>query len=365
MKRLADPVEAEARRGRPPPVEGDAVAWLHAGDALGRGALSVLRQRLSEEDPSIALAVTGRAGTAPPDDYPGFVRAFLDAWRPAAMVWAEPGFRPILQGEALERGLRPIIVGGPREHDVERTGRRVGRFLCAPTRIALVAGYAEAETLRRLGVPATHVEVTGDLQSVPSVPAVDEERLGALAAALAGRPVWLAAGTPSALVPSLSAAQGELRRRMHKALMILETDTPPAPKSGIVRADADTGLPDRETAILVVPPGTRGLWARLASVTVLSDTLAGDPGDPSVPAALGSAVIHAGPPSPLDALGGAVRIASAAQVAAAVEDLLAPDRAAILARVGWDLATEGAEATDRLVAEIIAAVDDAPVERAE
>ncbi|MGR3540500.1 MAG: glycosyltransferase N-terminal domain-containing protein [Hasllibacter sp.] len=359
-----------ARLGEPPKRPGRGpVAWIHLGPSHREGTATALAERLAEEDPDIDLVATADrpeagAPAAPPApaDHPGFAAAFLDRLRPAAMIWAAPAPRPILMDEALGRGLRPIVVGGPREADIERVGRRVARHLFEPARRALASGFAEAQALSRLGVPAPPREIVGPLQARPLVRPVDEGRRAALAGALAGRPVWLAAGTPGGMVRDLLDAQTELRRRAHRAILILETAAPPPPDAdGVLRTSGGDGaLPDVGISVLIVPPGETGLWARLASVTLLAGTLAGEGADPMLPAALGSAVIHGGPHGALDAAGGAVRIGSVAQVAAAVEDLLAPDRAAVLARAGWELATDGAEATDRLVAEILAAVDEAP-----
>ena len=78
--------------------------------------------------------------------------------------------------------------------------------------------------------------------------------------------------------------------------------------------------------------------------------------DPFEPAALGSAILHGPRPGPGPALrpAGATRgppalVASPADLAEALGDLLSPDRAARLAQAAWAVASDGAEVTDRVV----------------
>lgn len=364
MRRKLRDVGAEpARWGEMPDAGPAPVVWVHAGAGVPRAALDLLRAQVAEADPDIAFALTREPdhpepALAPPvpDEHPGFAAALLDRWRPAALVWAGQPVRPILLTAAGARGLRPVIAGGPMPADVERAGRAQSRLALGSARIALAGGYSQAEALRRAGVPASRIEVVGPLQSNAGALPIDEPHHEALSRALAGRPVWLAAGVPRDMIGDILEAQIELRRRTHRAILVLEAENPPE-GPGIV---AEHDMPGPEDAVLAVRPGRRGLWARLAQVTVLVGTLRGAEMDTLVPAAVGSAVIHGGPPGRLDAAGGAVRIGNAAQVVAAVEDLLAPDRAAILARAGWEVATEGAEATVRLAQAILDAVDDAP-----
>ncbi|PRY92796.1 3-deoxy-D-manno-octulosonic-acid transferase [Hasllibacter halocynthiae] len=346
-----------------PPTGPAPVVWLHAGATLSASALEVVRAQVAEEDSGITFALTREPdhaeadiGLPVPEDRPGFAAALLDRWRPAALVWAGGPVRPILLAAAAQRGLMPILAGGPDGSEIERVGRANARLALGGARIALPADHAQAEALRRVGIPKARIKVAGPLLGTAAAPPVDEARRQELASALAGRPVWLAAGAPAGMVADLLEAQAELRRRAHRVLLVLEADEPPE-GPGIV---SEHGTPGFDDSVLAVRPGQQGLWARLAAVTVLAGTLDGRQMDPLVPASVGSAVIHGGPPGRLDAAGGAVRIGGPAQIVAAVEDLLAPDRAAILARAGWEVATEGAEATAMLTQAILDAVDDAP-----
>jgi 3-deoxy-D-manno-octulosonic-acid transferase len=104
-------------------------------------------------------------------------------------------------------------------------------------------------------------------------------------------------------------------------------------------------------------PGEEGLWYRLASVTYIGGTLGGPVAsvDPFAAAALGSVVLHGRVHAPHTAHFTALMDAGASRqvrdvrgLGRAVEDLLAPDRAAELAHRAWAVVSQGAEATDHV-----------------
>jgi 3-deoxy-D-manno-octulosonic-acid transferase len=118
-------------------------------------------------------------------------------------------------------------------------------------------------------------------------------------------------------------------------------------------------VPGEATQILLADTrGDMGLWYRLSPIAFMASSLFPEHGgsDPYEPAALGSAVLS-GPETGRYAAaytrlaeGGAARIVRDAEtLAAAVSRLTAPDQAAAMAHAAWMLATEGAEATDRLL----------------
>ena len=120
--------------------------------------------------------------------------------------------------------------------------------------------------------------------------------------------------------------------------------------------------------ILVADGGDEhGLWYRLAPITFIGGTIdpTARPSDPYAPATLGSAVLH-GPnlgASParfqrLAEAGACLRVESADQLGAAVQRLLAPDKAAELAQAGWKVTTESAHVIERLVELINETLDD-------
>jgi 3-deoxy-D-manno-octulosonic-acid transferase len=117
--------------------------------------------------------------------------------------------------------------------------------------------------------------------------------------------------------------------------------------------------PEPETEVYIVDnPQEFGLWYRLAPVSFLGGTLAGQGAlrNPLEAAALGSAILH-GPRTGvhgaafgrLGAARAARAVASGNDLAEALGDLLAPDKAAKLAHAAWAVVSDGAEATERVL----------------
>ena len=270
----------------------------------------------------------------------------------SALVWADGPLDPLL----LDAARLPVlvlpswtetcrIVPGP----ISR--RALGEILGSHK--VLAGGQAALRRLRRDLHAALPAEVTGPLQEGPPLPADDEPRRSRLTAALEGRPVWFAVAVPPERQRDLVAAQTEIVSRSHRALLVMESEDGVAWES--------PGAPGPQERVLrATGPEERGLWFRAASVTLMGDSFGlGGRTDPLAPAALGSAVVH-GPSTGLrdrsyarlHAAGGALRIERIEETAAAIDALLAPDRAAAQAAAAWEEVTRGAEATDR-AAEIL------------
>ena len=103
--------------------------------------------------------------------------------------------------------------------------------------------------------------------------------------------------------------------------------------------------------------GELGLWYRLCPVSLVGGSLVSIGGhNPFEPAALGSAIVH-GPHisnfaeayRQLHSAGAAVEVQGAVDLAAAISDLLRPDRAAVMAAAAWDLSSAGAGTLDRVL----------------
>ena len=110
-----------------------------------------------------------------------------------------------------------------------------------------------------------------------------------------------------------------------------------------------------------------GLWYRLSPVTFMAGSLRrGMKGhDPFEPATLGSAVLygpfvahHLPAYSRLAQAGAARLIRDSDSLAQGLSRILAPDQAATMATAAWDVATEGAEMTDRVADWVAETLDD-------
>lgn len=374
----ADPAE---RPSRPP----GRLVWLHAPGPDAARTMLELARRLVDEDavpvlltcPAPIAPHEGLLVQAPPADNPFEARAFLDHWRPEVAVFSEGELRPALMAMAEDR-LLPMLMADAR---VPRLLRRrddwypgLMRSTLAGFQRVLAVDEEAARNFRKAGALA--VAVTGRMEEESAALPCSEPERAALARRLSTRPVWLAVDVPEAEEVAVIAAQRSVLLLLHRALLILVpkdlsradalAEAIAAEGWTVARRSADEE-PDGETEVFLADGGGEyGLWYRLAPVTFLGGTLLGEgcSRDPLEAAALGSALIsgprsgaHAGAHQRL-ARARAIRgIGMAGELSDAVGDLLAPDRAARLAQAAWAASSDGAEATEKVLAEIRRVMD--------
>ncbi|MBP6736865.1 MAG: 3-deoxy-D-manno-octulosonic acid transferase [Rhodobacteraceae bacterium] len=346
------------------------LVWFHAPRPEAAQGLAELARRLIEED-GFAVLGTGAAGALqPPSEHQADVKAFLDHWRPELIALSEGEVRPALFHEAEARRIPVLLLDGREPAlPVGREGWFPGllRGALATVRTVLAVDDGAARAFRRAGAP--QVEVAGRMEEHSTVlPCLEAER-AALAALMATRPVWLAADVPSGEEAAVIQAHRAALRLAHRLLLILVPQDPARALALSQQMQEVEGWtvalrcrdeePDAETEVYIVDnPQEYGLWYRLAPVTFLGGSLAGQGAgrNPMEPAALGSAILH-GPRAGgygaafgrLGAARAARAVASGADLAEALGDLLAPDRAARLAQAAWAVSSDGAEVTDRVL----------------
>ncbi|WP_281372271.1 3-deoxy-D-manno-octulosonic acid transferase [Limimaricola variabilis] len=361
---------------RPP----GALVWVHCPDPARSPAVAALARRLEEERDPLTLLLTAPARLRgaprnllqwpPLSDSRAATQDFLTRWKPDMLVWMRGPVQPSVLAETGRAGLPAIMVDAEAENVALagggwRPGARRAAFQGFERLLA--ANGTAAARLRRIGVEPARIEIAGRLDATRPLPTCHDRDRDDLARAIGSRPVWLVAGAVEAELDALAAAQRQASKRAHRLLMILAPaqDAAAQPMAaqlrqmGFVVAERLEGEePDEATEIYVADgPGEIGLWYRLAPITLLGGTLSGGASrDPMEPAALGSAVLHGpqtaahGPAFARLAAAGACRaVRGAADLGQAVEALLAPDRAAMLAKSAWEVATEGAEATNRTI----------------
>ena len=359
--------------------------WMHADGADRVAPLAALAERMGAEGFSTLLTlprdidpppVTGRVILRPaPPDRIGPVDAFLAHWRPDVLLWAGGGLRPALIARAR---IPRLLVDGAPEPQLLDCGRQwpgLARAVVPLFDHALVRGDAAAERLNWAGLPEARLEIAGPLElPVPVLPCNERERRD-LAQTIGARPVWLAADLPLSELPAVVAAHRIASRSAHRLLLILaprHAEEAPAMAKALAEADlrvadrAEGSEPEDGTQVYLADgTGEMGLWLRLAPLVLLGGTLPNGPGgrNPCEAAALGSALLHGPMTAPhaeawarLDTAGAARVVLNGAELGRAVEALLAPDRVALMAHAGWDIATRGAEVTNRIVDLIHAAV---------
>jgi 3-deoxy-D-manno-octulosonic-acid transferase len=317
---------------------------------------------------------------ADPDENSREIKRFLDHWRPGAVVFAGDVTAPAAMVELHARRIPLHLVDARLPDSFARRLRwapGAGVSLFGSVAHILTPTEADAETFRRLKAPPDRVEAKGHLEEGTAPLSCNRADLAALAKLLAARPVWLAASIEPGEVEDVVAAHRRAMRMAHRLLLILSPATPedgPGLRDALEAEDwvvalrSDGEEPDPEIQIFVADsPGEAGLWYRLAPITFLGGSLVrgGQGRDPCEPAALGSAILTGPDTGPYRrrvqrflAAGAARTAGSAEALGEAVADLLAPDRAAEMARRAWEITSAGSELTDRVIDLVTQSLDE-------
>lgn len=370
--------EVVAAVDRPPRPQGPLV-WLHAPTADSCRSMMQLARRLVEDD-GLNVVLTSpegpaaRPGVVPqpaPADTQAEVAAFLDHWRPEAAVFADGEVRPAAVQAAHERRIPLMMVDGRNPYlQRDREGWYPGlmRSVLGAFRYVMTVDETGARAFRKAGAPEAAIKVTGRMEEEGVVlPCIEAER-DAIARQLATRPVWLAAGLPEAEEAAVIAAHRSALRLAHRLLLIVVPLDPARTGPLAARMEAEGWSvairsqdqePEAENEVYLADSQAEfGMWYRLSPVTFIGGSLAGGGAtrDPLEAAALGSAIL-CGPRTGkygatfgrLGAARAARAVGSAADLGEALSDLLAPDRTARLAHAAWAVASDGMEATNRVV----------------
>jgi len=376
------PAETTAETARP---DGP-LLWLHSPPPEARPAMAELMRELNLSRPDLWFLVTGQKTATEwmvetadlsavlmsrgPGESMRSATNFLQRWRPDLGLFypATLPAKAIPYAHAHGTALFLITPDLPEpwrnrwRSGIAGTRRLLRRFdrIFAQSRLA-------ASQLRTMGISPLQITPCGPLSEGSLALACNETERAALAAGLAGRPVWLATCTRPAEEPVVVAAHSRVLRYAHRLLLIVIPDKPDrGPRlaerlraegwhAALRSADEE---PEPETQIYIADTeGELGLWLRLAPVSFLGGTLGAHAGiDPFQAAALGSAVLH-GPATGAytdryERLGEAMAarfIRDEVTLAEALSEMLAPERAAAMARGAWDISTEGTKTTERVV----------------
>ena len=375
---------AEAPAGYDTPRPEAALVWAQAADDTRALALCQIAERLARLRPGLRMLLTAgpgvdladKAGPAVlfetlPNETVAAAEAFLAHWRPDICLWTGGDLRAALLTCADKRGV-PLYLIDADEAQLSPPGWR-----WVPDLSRSVLGYfaqiqarsdGAARLLRRMGLQEADITVSGPLRSgaVP-LPYPEQER-EELATLLRGRPLWLAARVKPDELDIVLQARRAVSRLSHRSVLILCPDrAEDAPGfldrlagDGLRVAEWATAAPPEETTqvILGAGPDELGLWYRLAPVCFMGTSLL--PGmtghDPNEPAVHGTAILYGPnvrrflPEYTRFAEAGAARIVRDAEtLAAAIQSLLAPDQAAAMTHAAWDVASQGAQVTDRVL----------------
>lgn len=359
---------------------GGALVWLHAPRPEDVPVVTDLLNRLADRDPDLSFLVTSDesvpegmpAGTIwqpVPEETRHTGALFIRHWAPDVVGWLSDQLRPDLIAETAAAQIPIHLLDTGNALATTRYRSRIPglrRTILRSFTTILAGDKATATAFNNAGVRDPRIRITGVLErgAIP-LPCLEAER-DTLAHLFAARPVWLAAEVQENEYEAVLAAHSAALRRTHRLLLILvPSDASDGPTLAKMLTDLDLTFemrsagaePEAETQVYVADTeGEMGLWYRLAPTSFLGHSFTVDGGTGPHPfdaAALGSVVLH-GPQTSqhrdpylrLQRAGASQEVANAVELAAGVEELLAPDKAAEMAHSAWQVCSAGAEAAD-------------------
>jgi len=232
------------------------VVWVHAASVGETNAVLPLINELVSRGYFVLLTTVTRtsakiaARTLPegaghqfaPFDSPVFVDRFLDTWRPDLAIFVESEIWPAILTGLKARQCRTVLVNGRLSARSFRGWSRLGPAaaeLFSHFDLILAQSRVDEERFSSLG--SRSVVFAGNLKLDADLPDPDPGKLAELKAALARRPVWLAALThPGEEEIVLSAHRQVLRS--HPGSLLLLAPRHPERGPGIAEAIRTAGL---------------------------------------------------------------------------------------------------------------------------
>jgi len=350
------------RLGRPSQPRPDGpLVWLHAASVGESLSLVPLIEGVQRNWPDHRLLMTTGTVTSAklmaerlpegvvhqyvPVDRIGYVRRFLDHWRPDLVLWAESEFWPHLVSEPARRGVPLVLVNGrmsPRSYARWQRYPRIIRRLLDGFTLCLAQTETDADRLRTLG--ASTARCAGNLKFASRPLPADDHELKEVREAIGSRPVWLAASTHAGEEKIAGAVHAALAPR-HQGLLtiVVPRHAERGAEAAAILTTAGLTTARRAAGEAIAPEtdvyvadtmGELGLFYRLSPVAFIGKSLTADGGQNPIEAAqLDSAVITGPKVSNFEeitrrmvAAGGAGIVPDAGALAKAVGCLLAdPD----------------------------------------
>ena len=216
------------------------LVWLHAASRQVIPGLLQIAERLRRDHETTQVLLTLDGDAEPPARLPGHVtlaelppetiaaaEAFLDHWRPDLGLWSNGHLRPALLTCAGKRDF-PLILVDAEETALEEARWRwlpdMSRGVITQFRLAFARTANAARRLTRLGMAAERIEITGPLQQAGQALTCDDDQRAEVAAAIAGRPAWLAAMVMPGEIDLVLRAHRLASRSTHRLLLIIVPD---------------------------------------------------------------------------------------------------------------------------------------------
>lgn len=360
--------------------------WLHADHARTAQILTSFSQTLLQRAPHVTVLLTapefpedlpkvaGRVELALPADSVELARTISERITPSAALVAAQVLPCGVIRVLGDKGVPVFIAETPVPRFASRWQQMPGvarRFL-AHVETVFVPSESSARAWGAVGLAESAILRSGRLSGIPVALGCNETEREELAENFRHRTLWLATALPEREEAAVLAAHHEALRESHRLALILQ---PADPARGAelrkrcathfvtaLRSEDDPVSPETQVYIADTE-GERGLWYRLAVTCYLGGTLGGDGAtlNPLEAAALGCALVHGRMYGRYSEAFDMLRearatrmIQSAEALGAAICTALRPEQAADQAHRAWQVISSGAEATDTVIAALLA-----------
>jgi 3-deoxy-D-manno-octulosonic-acid transferase len=299
-----------------------ALVWVHAASVGETNAVLPLINRFTSSYPDLSVLLTTGTLTSArlaaqrlptralhqyiPLDVPQFVARFLDHWRPDLAIFTESEFWPNLVLAAQTRGIPLALVNGrmsPRSYRRWRGNPGFSVPIFSAFDLVLAQNERLAERFKVLG--ARNVLTAGNLKIDSPPPPADPTELQRLTAALAGRPVMVAASTHEGEEAVVAAAHQRLAREIDGFCTIIAPRHPERgagiadwlKSQGMNAAQRSTGaLPTLQSDIYVADTiGELGTLYALSPVSFIGGSLIAHGGQNPIEAIRHGSAVLTGP----------------------------------------------------------------------
>jgi 3-deoxy-D-manno-octulosonic-acid transferase len=384
-----EPERQSERYGQPSaPRPPGFLAWFHAASVGEANAVLPVIEIIAAERPEVrVLLTTGTVTSAKlakarlpksavhqyvPLDHQAYVKRFLNHWRPDLAVLVESEIWPNLVLETKARDIPLVLINGRISQSSFRRWRKRPSFsrpLFSAFSLVLAQNESLAQRFAQLG--AADALGIGNLKADAPPPPVEVSGGKRLAAALAGRPLLLAASTHPGEDDMVAVAHLAMKQKRPDLLTII---VPRHPNRGPLIANLLAGsnlnvalrsagkLPGPSTDIYIADTiGELGLFYTLVSVAFIGGSLVPHGGQNPVEAIKLGAAVLTGPHwqnfrdsyEGLLRAGGCKQVSDAASLAEAALELLddAQAREDMMQRAERAIAGMGG-ALDRTVTEL-------------
>lgn len=345
-----------------PEGEGPLMAFYASSDF--QHATEHIRDVLGDQQPDLRFFDMNLAGGPNPSTDRSACRHAFMRETPFALLLLGSDLPPALITTAADMGI-PIIAADMRlESGDARLNLRAAmrKELLVNLTMFLVSDAQQQANLRKLGVEANRIRITGPFSKTYEPLAYNEAERSAIAEMFQGRHSWFAVCVPPSEEEVVLAAHHAALRQSHLALLIL-LPSDPSRIDALVKRIEESGLavarrdldeePIEEVQVFIVDSISElGLYYRLAPVSFMGGTLSGDDEKsrhPFEPAALGSAIVHGPEIGRFSDAWQQLMDAKASRSLTTVDEIVSsaielsqPEIVAGLANAAWNVSTRGA-----------------------